>query len=62
MASKELFAKDSKNILIIQEQINEIGQCLVQYEENIVSALNDNNVDLAKTHFIVWLLLTTVIN
>ena len=56
VASKELFAKDSKDILIIQEQINEIGQCLVQYEENIVSPLNDNNVDLAKTHFIVWLL------
>ena len=53
MASKELFAKDSKDILIIQEQINEIGQCLVQDEENFVSALNDNNVDLAKAHFIV---------
>ena len=34
----------------MQEQVNEIGQCLVQDEENIVSALNDNNVDLAKTH------------
>ena len=34
VASKELFAKDSKDILIIQEQINEIGQCLLKDEGN----------------------------
>ena len=50
MASKELFAKDRKDILVIQEQIIETEQCLVEDEENIVSALNDNNLDLAKTH------------
>ena len=52
MASKELFAEDSKDILVhvIQEQISEIERCLVEDEENIVSALNDNNLDLVKTH------------
>ena len=50
MASEELFAEDSKDILVMQEQISEIEQCLVEDEENIVSALNDNNLDLAKTH------------
>ena len=36
MASKELFAKDIKDILIIQEQINDIGQCFLQDEGNPV--------------------------
>ena len=44
MASKELVAEDSKDILVIQEQISEIEQCLVEDKENIVSALNDNNL------------------
>ena len=39
-----------KDMLVIQEQISETEQCLVKDEENIVSALNDNNLDLAKTH------------
>ena len=50
MASKELFGEDSKDILVIQKQISETEQCLVEDEENIVSALSDNNWDLAKTH------------
>jgi hypothetical protein len=49
LVSKELFKEDNKDILVIQDQIKNMEQCLLKDEENIDSALDASNMDAAKT-------------
>jgi hypothetical protein len=48
MVSKELFKDDNKRILVIQDQIKNIEECLLK-DENIASAVDASNMDLTKT-------------
>ena len=48
MVSKELFKDDNKDILVIQDQIKNMEECLLK-DENIASAVDASNMDLAKT-------------
>jgi hypothetical protein len=48
MVSKELFKDDNKDILVIQDQNKNMEECLLK-DENIASAVDASDMDLAKT-------------
>jgi hypothetical protein len=48
MVSKELSKDDNKDILVIQDQIKNMEECLLK-DKNIASAVDASNMDLAKT-------------